>query len=212
MFSGITGWLLLSHTTWSEQCSHFVIHILKLLHVIGHMLHLMIIIYHHSYGTTLHLSLPTICSGIAHLYWCHKQWSLSTIIVPANIYFNIPGCYYFSSIFAHRSEVYRSAENSAVGLDALHCEQCSSFVNNSSVFIDSWCFHRLKLVKHYPSSTYIPDLRSSFCCMAICALHCAVIASSFALHRCNARRSATTSRHISTFVRLHSCLLVICLL
>ena len=110
-FSGITGWLLLSHTTWSEQCSHFVIHILKLLHVIGHMLHLMIIIYHHSYGTTLHLSLPTICSGIAHLYWWHKQWSLSTIIVPAYIYSNIPRCYYFSSIFAHRPEVHRSARS-----------------------------------------------------------------------------------------------------
>ena len=141
-----------------------------------------------------------------------NKWSLSTIIVPAYIYFNIPGCYYFSSIFAHRPEIYRSTESSAVGLVALHCEQCSSFVNNSSVFNDSWRFHRLKLVKHYPSSTCIPDLRSSFCSMAICALHRAVIASSFALHRCNARRSTPTSRNISTFVRLHSCVLVICLL
>jgi len=33
------------------------------------------------------------------------------------------------------SEVHRSAESSAVGLVALHCEQCSSFVNNSSAFI-----------------------------------------------------------------------------
>jgi len=60
-------------------------------------------------------SLPTICPNIAHLYWCHKQWSLLTVIVPAYTYFNIPGCYYFSSIFAHRLEVHRSAESSTVG-------------------------------------------------------------------------------------------------
>jgi len=143
--------------------------------------------------------------------------SLSTTIVPAwaYIYFNIPGCYYFSSIFAHRPEVHRSAESSAVGLVLLYCTASNARRSSTTlqVFNDSRRFHRLKLVKHCPSSTYIPDLRSSFCCMAICALHCAVIASSFALHRCNARRSSTTtSRNISTFVRLHSCLLVICLL
>jgi len=55
-------------------------------------------------------SLPTICSSIAHLYWCHKQWSLSTVIIPAYIYFNVPGCYYFSSIFAHRLEVHRPTD------------------------------------------------------------------------------------------------------
>jgi len=84
----------------------------------------MIIIYHHSYGTRLHLCLPTMRSNVAHLYWCHKQWSLSTIIVPTYIYFNIPACYYFSSIYAHRPEVHRSAESSVVGLDALRYEQC----------------------------------------------------------------------------------------
>jgi len=26
MFSGMTGWLLLWHTTWNEQCSHLIIH------------------------------------------------------------------------------------------------------------------------------------------------------------------------------------------
>ena len=110
--------------------------------------------YHHDYGTRLHFSLPTICSSIAHLYWCHKQWSLSTVIVPVYIYFNIPGCYYFSSTFAHRLEVHRSTKSSAVGqicyaprmhctasnagsdvdLVALHCEQCSSFVNDSPAY------------------------------------------------------------------------------
>jgi len=60
-------------------------------------------------------SLPTICSNIAHLYWCHKQWSLSTVIVPVYIYFNIPGCYYVSSTFAYRLEIYRSAKSAAVG-------------------------------------------------------------------------------------------------
>jgi len=41
---------------------------------------------------------------------------VTTIIVPAYIYFDIPGCYYFSSIFTHRLEVHRSAESSAVGI------------------------------------------------------------------------------------------------
>jgi len=109
---------------------------------------MMIIIYHHSYGTRLHLSLSTICLDIAHLYWYHKQWSLSTIIVPAYIYFNIPGC--FSSIFAHRPKVHRSTESSAVGLDALHCEQCSSFVNNSPEFSAHRSFTTLQ-------SSTIPD-------------------------------------------------------
>ena len=126
--------------------------------------------------------------------WCHKQWSLSTIIVPVYIYFNIPGCYYFYSIFAHRPEVHRSADNSAVGLVALRCEQCSSFIDSSSVLNDSWCFHRLMLVKHYPSSTYIPDPYSSFCCslctapcsdcvfVRIAPLQCSQICNDFAKH------------------------------
>ena len=60
-------------------------------------------------------SLPTICPNIGHLYWCHKQWSLSTVSVPAYIYFDTRGCYYISSILAHRLEVHRSAKSSAVG-------------------------------------------------------------------------------------------------
>jgi len=44
---------------------------------------------------------------------------VTTIIVPAYIYFDIPGCYYFSSIFTHRLEVHRSAESSAVGLECI---------------------------------------------------------------------------------------------
>ena len=150
------------------------------------MLHLMIIIYHHSYETVLHLFLPTICSDIAHLYWRHKQWSLSTIIVPAYIYFNTPGCYYFSSSFAHRPEIRRSAESSAVGLVALHCEQCSSFVNNSPVF----SVYRSSTILQ---SSTIPDASIDWCLSnttshlhtfliyvhSFCALHRAVIASSF---------------------------------
>ena len=60
-------------------------------------------------------SLPTICSSIAHLHWCHKQWSSSTTTVPVYIYFNVPECCYVSSIFAHRLEVYRPTKSSAVG-------------------------------------------------------------------------------------------------
>jgi len=187
----------------------------------------MIIIYHNSYGTRLHLCLPTMRSNIAHLYWCHKQWSLSTIIVPAYIYFNIPGCYYFSSIYAHRPEVHRSAERSVVGLDALRCEQCQFCCRLSCIALRAMlvvCQQLFSLQRFLtlPSTeadqtlplVYIhPWLHSSFCCIAICALHRAVFVSSFALHRCNARRSSSaTSRNISTFVQLHSCLLVICLL
>ena len=205
----------------------------------------MIIIYHHSYRTRLHLFLSTMRLNIAHLYWCHKQWSLSTTAVPAYIYFNVPGCYYFSSIFAHRPEVHRSANSSAVGLDALHCEQCkfccrprsvvglnvlhceqcSSFVNNSPAF----SVHRSSTIRQ---SSTIPDAAIDWCWSntpprlhaflidvhrsAVWPFaHCTVqwLRLRLALHSCDARRSSTTtSRNILTFIRLHSCLLVICLL
>ena len=164
-----------------------------------------------SYNITVmeqyYISLPTMCSDIADVYWSHKQWSLSTIIVPAYIYSNIPGCYHFSSIYVHRPDVHRSTKSSAVGLVALRCQQCSSFVYDSSVFNVFWCFHQLMLVKHYPSSTYIPDLCSSFC-WSLRIAPC----SDYVFVRIAPLQCSQIYNNISTFVRLHSCVLVISLL
>jgi len=154
-----------------------------------------------------------------------SKCSLLTIIVAAYIYFNIFGCYYFSSIFAHRLGVLRSAKRSAVGLDALQCEQCSSFVNNSPAF----SIHRSSTTLqsstipdasiHWSRSNTTPRLHTFLIYVHRPAVwpfaHCTVqwLRLRLALHRCNARRSSTTtSRNISTLVRLRSCVLVISLL
>jgi len=56
-----------------------------------------------------YVRISLICTDVIN------KWSLSTNIVPVYIYFNIPGCYYFSSVFAHRLEDHRPTESSAVG-------------------------------------------------------------------------------------------------
>jgi len=101
-----------------------------------------------SYNITVmeqyYISLPTMCSDIADVYWSHKQWSLSTIIVPAYIYSNIPGCYHFSSIYVHRPDVHRSTKSSAVGLDALRFEQCLFCCRLSCIALPAMLIVRLR--------------------------------------------------------------------
>ena len=76
----------------------------------------------------------------------------------------------------------------AVGIVALHYEQCSSFVDDSATFIVSWCYPLLKLVKHYPSSTHcswsmiITLHRAVIACFCIASWQCPRTFSDFAKH------------------------------
>jgi len=63
--STLAGWCCILSSQWNK-------HYIK--YIIGQWYRQMtIIIYHHSYGAILHLSLPMMRSNIAHLYSCHKQ-------------------------------------------------------------------------------------------------------------------------------------------
>jgi len=144
--------------------------------VLGHKyMELLLASYYVIPGIPSHSSLVS-SYGTMILHWCcqvEHLLHLRSSSTPTTTIYIIYNFNIHIHLRLHRLQFCCRPKCSAVGIVALRCEQCSPFVNDSATFNASWCYHLLMLVKHYPSSTYVPDPRPSFCCMVVPA-HCTV--------------------------------------
>jgi len=157
-------------------------------------------------------SLNDITSSIILFYWCRRleQWLLSThpsLMLPYGQHHNLPSS--TSTTTPSSTFIYFYDFNIYINLQ-LHrllqfccrpiCIALRAMLTVRQRLCNLPWF--LKLVKHLPL-VYILFLSWSMIIVLngpSCALHRAVIASLFALHRSNAREPSSTLRHISTFI------------